>query len=104
MTVRCTPTDGGQRCVEDDSISGHTDASGVDVQSAFTDKDEYIDIYVTGNGFLYNMIRIMAGTLLEVGRGRIAPAQISGIIDRCDRSAAGPTLPAKGLCLERYEL
>ena len=76
----------------------------VTVECVAAGKDEYIDIYVTGNGFLYNMIRIIAGTLLEVGRGRIAPTQISGIIDRCDRSAAGPTLPAKGLCLERYEL
>ena len=104
VTVRCMSAVEGQRYAEDNSISGHMNCNGARVRNSLTGAGEYIDIYVTGNGFLYNMIRIMAGTLLEVGRGRIAPAQISGIIDRCDRSAAGPTLPAKGLCLERYEL
>lgn len=65
---------------------------------------EYIDIYITGGGFLYNMVRIMAGTLLEAGRGRIAPADIPGIIDSHDRSRSGPTLPACGLSLECYTL
>ena len=104
VTVRCTSAGEGHRYSEDNSIGGPTDASGAGGLSSLTGTGEYIDIYVTGNGFLYNMIRIIAGTLLEVGRGRIMPAQISGIIDKCDRSAAGPTLPAKGLCLERYEL
>lgn len=65
--------------------------------------NEYIDIYVTGNGFLYNMVRIIAGTLLEVGRGRINPEDIPRIIESCDRSCAGPTLPPCGLCLERIK-
>ena len=56
-------------------------------------------IDVSGNGFLYNMIRIIAGTLLEVGRGKIAPEEISRILEARDRSAAGPTLPPNGLCL-----
>lgn len=67
------------------------------------ENNEYIDITITGNGFLYNMIRIIAGTLLEVGRGRIAPEDIPGIIESCDRSKSGPTLPACGLCLEKYD-
>ncbi len=56
-------------------------------------------IDVSGSGFLYNMVRIIAGTLLEVGRGRIEPEAIASIIERTDRSAAGPTLSPEGLCL-----
>lgn len=62
-----------------------------------------IDIYVTGNGFLYNMVRIIAGTLIEVGCGKIDPDDIPGIIASCDRSRAGNTAPAKGLTLIGYE-
>lgn len=54
---------------------------------------------LSGEGFLYNMVRIIVGTLLEVGRGNIAPDDIERILAARDRSAAGPTAPAKGLCL-----
>lgn len=54
---------------------------------------------VTGNGFLYNMVRIIAGTLLKVGSGGIAPGDIPKIIEGKDRKYAGPTAPAKGLTL-----
>lgn len=64
---------------------------------------EIIEIYVTGSGFLYNMVRIIAGTLLEVGRGRIKESDISAIIASCDRACSGPTLPPNGLFLEKYE-
>lgn len=60
-------------------------------------------IRVSGNGFLYNMVRIIAGTLMEVGLGRMQPGDMPGIIDACDRSAAGPTAPAHGLMLMKYE-
>lgn len=60
-------------------------------------------IRVTGGGFLYNMVRIMAGTLLEVGKGKIEPGQIPEIIQAKDREAAGPTAPAHGLTLIKYE-
>ena len=62
-----------------------------------------IDIYVTGNGFLYNMVRIIAGTLIDVGQGKIAVESITSIINSCDRNLAGGTAPAKGLCLMHYE-
>ena len=64
---------------------------------------ERIDIYVTGNGFLYNMVRIIAGTLLDVGAGKILPEDIPDLIASCDRSRAGNTAPAKGLTLIGYE-
>ncbi|MGN0253965.1 MAG: tRNA pseudouridine(38-40) synthase TruA [Lachnospiraceae bacterium] len=65
---------------------------------------EIIDIYVTGNGFLYNMVRIIAGTLIEVGQGKIKPEEIPAIIEACDREKAGPTAPAKGLTLIGYRM
>jgi tRNA pseudouridine38-40 synthase len=58
-----------------------------------------IYIELTGNGFLYNMVRIIAGTLLEVGIGKIKPSEIPEIIESKDRSKAGKTLPPQGLCL-----
>lgn len=65
-------------------------------------RDEEIIIEVTGNGFLYHMVRIIAGTLMEVGRGRIAPEEIKTILEAKDRTKAGPTAVAKGLTLIRY--
>jgi len=62
-----------------------------------------ITIRVTGRGFLYNMVRIMAGTLMEVGRGNLEPQEIERILKAKDRSAAGPTAPACGLTLVGYE-
>jgi len=64
-----------------------------------------VQVVVVGTGFLYNMVRIIVGTLVEVGRGRFEPQQIDRIFQSCDRRHAGPTLPARGLSLEwiRYE-
>ena len=59
-----------------------------------------IEIEVSGEAFLYNMVRIIAGTLLYVGQGKIEPTEVKDIIDGGDRSQAGKTLPAKGLTLE----
>ncbi|MCI9077814.1 MAG: tRNA pseudouridine(38-40) synthase TruA [Lachnospiraceae bacterium] len=58
-----------------------------------------ITIRVEGNGFLYNMVRIIAGTLLETGKGRINPDDMKEIIASCDRNRAGATAPARGLKL-----
>lgn len=65
--------------------------------------DNQILIRVAGRGFLYNMVRIMAGTLMEVGKGRLEPQEIERILEAKDRSAAGPTAPACGLILTKYE-
>lgn len=69
------------------------------VSSTDQSSGRLIVIRVQGNGFLYNMVRIIAGTLLEVGKGRISPRQIEGIIASCDRGQAGPTAVARGLRL-----
>jgi tRNA pseudouridine38-40 synthase len=58
-------------------------------------------LVVQGDGFLYNMVRTIAGTLLEVGRGRFAPSCVAGILASRDRRRAGPVLPARGLVLLR---
>ena len=58
-----------------------------------------VDIDVRGNAFLRNMVRILAGTLVQVGEGRIAPAQVAEIVASRDRTRAGPTAPAHGLTL-----
>ena len=60
---------------------------------------EIIKIRVQGNGFLYNMVRIIAGTLIEVGAGKREPQEIPVILEKCDRCAAGPTAPAHGLTM-----
>ncbi|MCI8284179.1 MAG: tRNA pseudouridine(38-40) synthase TruA [Firmicutes bacterium] len=56
-----------------------------------------ITISVTGNGFLYNMVRIIAGTLVDIGLGRIKPESTADIIAGCERSKAGHTAPPQGL-------
>lgn len=65
--------------------------------------DEVI-IRVQGTGFLYNMVRIIAGTLMEVGSCKREPEQIPIILEAKDRKAAGPTAPANGLMLVQYDL
>jgi tRNA pseudouridine38-40 synthase len=59
-----------------------------------------VQIRISGNGFLYNMVRIIAGTLVEAGRGRMTGADVRAAIESGDRRRAGPTLAARGLCLE----
>lgn len=62
-----------------------------------------IIIRVCGNGFLYNMVRIIAGTLMEIGEGKRKPEEIPQILTARNRSAAGPTAPPQGLTLVKYE-
>lgn len=65
-----------------------------------TDKDK-IKIYVSADGFLYNMVRLIVGTLLKVGRGKEKPEFIKEVIETGDRKKAGICVPASGLCLEK---
>ena len=66
-------------------------------------ENDRIYIELTGNGFLYNMVRIIAGTLLDVGLGKIKPNEIKEIINSKDRTTAGKTLPPQGLYLLKVE-
>lgn len=61
----------------------------------------YIDIWA--DGFLYNMVRTIAGTLLEIGRGKMREDSVREMLVKRDRRTAGPTAPAKGLCLMDVE-
>ena len=66
-------------------------------------KEDRIFIELTGNGFLYNMVRIIAGTLVDVGLGKVEPNQVQTIIEEKDRTKAGKTLPPHGLYLVKVE-
>ncbi len=63
------------------------------------DKEDVVHITITGNGFLYNMVRIIVGTLTRIGLGYGEPEDVKSILEACDRSKAGPTAPARGLTL-----
>jgi tRNA pseudouridine38-40 synthase len=60
-----------------------------------------IRLVFRADGFLYKMVRIMVGTLLKVGEGKIEPEKIPNILALCSRDQAGPTAPPHGLCLEQ---
>lgn len=66
-------------------------------------QEDVITIRIRGNGFLYNMVRIIAGTLIQVGLGVYPPEYVKEIIEKKDRSVAGPTAPAKGLMLVKID-
>ncbi len=68
-----------------------------------TEGDREIVIRVSGEGFLYNMVRIIAGTLMEVGRGAMEPEEVRKALGSRDRSLSGPTAPPQGLTLVGYE-
>jgi tRNA pseudouridine38-40 synthase len=84
-------------------------AAGSSVQSTvrkifkinMTLKDNLISFNITGNGFLYNMVRIIIGTLIDVGRGKIEENTIENIILSRDRKFAGHTAKAEGLFLKK---
>lgn len=72
---------------------------GIEVEQ----REEEIVIRVCGSGFLYHMVRIIAGTLMEIGWERYQPEHILTILEAKERRAAGPTAPANGLTLVKYE-
>lgn len=67
------------------------------------DREDVVTLRIKGSGFLYNMVRIIAGTLIQVGAGRLAPEEVGNMLAARDRRAAGPTAPAKGLTLAGME-
>ena len=77
--------------------------SGVEGRADSCTAPGVVTIRVKGTGFLYNMVRIIAGTLIDVGQGKKSPEDVKRIIDAKDRTLAGPTAPAKGLTLVGIE-
>ena len=90
-------------CAAGSSAAAHGDTVRTITDCHVTRKGDEVDIEVTADGYLYNMVRILAGTLCEVGAGRMQPDAIPGILASRDRSQAGPTLPAKGLFLKKVD-
>jgi len=68
---------------------------------SIVEDNNIIRFNITGDGFLYNMVRIIVGTLLEVGIGRFKPEYVADILNSKDRSKAGRSVPANGLCLKQ---
>ena len=86
------------------SIDRTTDDTVRTIYSASVKREgEIVEFTITGNGFLYNMVRILAGTLISVSEGRISVNEIKKIIDSKDRTLAGATAPACGLTLARVD-
>ena len=83
--------------------SGSSVKTSVRTVKEFTviQKGKFLVFDVVGDGFLYNMVRIMVGTVLEVGVGRFKPEDVKVILDLKDRSKAGKPVPPMGLCLEK---
>ena len=66
-------------------------------------KSGYLYMTFHGTGFLQNMVRILVGTLLQVGKGEKSPEEMTDILEGCNRQLAGPTAPPFGLCLEKVD-
>lgn len=82
------------------SVHAQTNTFVRTIYSLDVSKDgDMISIRITGNGFLYNMVRIIAGTLIQVGAGMIEPEYMKAILAGRDRELAGPTAPAHGLTM-----
>ncbi len=87
----------GAACTQDDRIRILFEATMADVAPG------RCALTFSADGFLNHMVRNLVGTLLEIGRGRFAPGRVDEILASGDRRRAGPTAPARGLCLERIE-
>ena len=86
------------------SFSSHSSKKKSNIRTikaiGFDKKGGLVEVRITGDGFLYNMVRIIIGTLLEVGLGKMPPEQMKDILESKDRQKAGPTAPPHGLFLE----
>jgi len=85
------------------SFASADDNRGNSIRTIFrcdvTSGEDFVYVDVEGDGFLYNMVRNIVGTLVEVGKGKWKPEKIKQILEAKDRTAAGPIAPAAGLCL-----
>lgn len=86
-------------CVRTDAESTVRTVYSLDVNK----EEDEIHITISGNGFLYNMVRIIAGTLIQVGKGKYEPEYIRQMLEACDRTQAGQTAPPQGLTLMKIE-
>lgn len=75
----------------------------IEVKTRKTGDTTDIELYVTGNGFLYNMVRTLVGTMLYFAAGRVSAEDIKRSLEQGDRNSVGKTMPAKGLTLEAVD-
>lgn len=90
-------------CAAHSSAAAHGDTVRTITACGAERHGDTVEITVTADGYLYNMVRILAGTLVEAGRCKISPRDIDTILQSRDRRRAGPTLPARGLFLVRVD-
>ena len=90
-------------CAAHSSAAAHGDTVRTITACGAERHGDMVEITVTADGYLYNMVRILAGTLCEAGAGRLDPEAVPAILASRDRRLAGPTLPAKGLFLHHVD-
>ncbi len=90
-------------CASGSSAAAHGDTVRTITDCTVIQSGNQIVISVTADGYLYNMVRILAGTLVDAGLHKRTPESILPLLESRDRRQAGPTLPAKGLFLEKVE-
>ena len=90
-------------CASGSSAAAHGDTARTITECNVAQSGNHFVISVTADGYLYNMVRILAGTLVEAGLHKRAPESIPALLASRDRRQAGQTLPAKGLFLEKVE-
>lgn len=90
-------------CAAGSSAAAHGDTVRTITACNVVRRGDEIEVTVTADGYLYNMVRILAGTLCEAGAGRLEPEAVPAILASRDRAKAGPTLAAKGLFLKSVE-
>lgn len=98
--------DAGERAAEiipqDEDANGGREGNIREIYASSWSEQEDLLVYrVHGNGFLHHMVRNLVGTMLDAGRGQICAGDLPGILAARERSAAGPTVPARGLFLMR---
>ena len=90
-------------CASGSSAAAHGDTVRTITDCTVVQNGDLFTISVTADGYLYNMVRILAGTLVDAGLGKRTPESIPALLESGDRRRAGPTLPAKGLFLEKVD-
>ena len=90
-------------CASGSSVAAHGDTVRTITDCTVVQNGDLFTISVTADGYLYNMVRILAGTLADAGLGKRTPESIPALLESGDRRRAGPTLPAKGLFLEKVD-
>lgn len=90
-------------CAAGSSVAAHGDTVRTISRCTVERQGKLVTITVTADGYLYNMVRILAGTLLECGQGKRQPEELPAVLESRERKRAGITLPAKGLFLRQVE-